>query len=233
MSQPSDRRARKKAQTREHVRTVAHRLFAENGFDAVTIADIARQADVAVQTVFNHFATKEELFFDGRIPWSHAPADAVRNRPAGVTPLTALADHLAEGAAYFVRLHVSPQGRAFTQVVHSSPALAAYEQRVLFEAERELTAALAAAWTTDPEPGMATSPVLFCPRLAAPLAAALWLTVSRVVVVEQRQVVDHSDDPEGAAAEVRTLTESLMTGLYAQLGLQPPANVAKLARRAG
>ena len=39
----------------------------------MTIADIARESDVAVQTVFNHFATKEELFFDGR--------DAVGRRP--------------------------------------------------------------------------------------------------------------------------------------------------------
>jgi hypothetical protein len=65
----SDRRARKKAQTREHVRRTAQQLFAERGFDAVTIADIAAAADVAVQTVFNHFATKEELFFYDRTPW--------------------------------------------------------------------------------------------------------------------------------------------------------------------
>ena len=44
-------------------------MFAERGFEAVTIADVARGADVAVQTVFNHFATKEELFFDGRADW--------------------------------------------------------------------------------------------------------------------------------------------------------------------
>ena len=217
---------------REHVRTVAQQLFAERGFEAVTIADIARQADVAVQTVFNHFPTKEELFFDGRIPSPHAPADAVRNRPAGVTPLAALADHLAEGAAHFVRLHVSPEGRPLTAVVQSSAALAVYEQRILYEAERQLATALAEAWQTDPEPGLATSTVLFCPRLAAPLAAALWLTVTRVVVVEQRSVAEHADDLDGAAAEVRTLTDSLMAGLYDQLGVQPPGNVASLTRRA-
>jgi len=76
----NDRRARKKAQTREQIRTVAHRLFADVSFTAVTIADIAREADVAVQTVFNHFATKEELFFDGRTPWVEGPAAAVRTR---------------------------------------------------------------------------------------------------------------------------------------------------------
>ncbi|MGY1849141.1 TetR/AcrR family transcriptional regulator [Blastococcus sp. SYSU DS1021] len=233
MGELSDRRARKKAQTRAHVRAVAHEMFAERGFEAVTVADIAREADVAVQTVFNHFPTKEELFFDGRIPCPHGPADAVRNRPPGTTPLVALGDHLAEGAAYFVALHVRPEERTFTDTVHESPALAGYEQRILFEAERQLAGALAEAWETDPEPGMATSPVLFCPRIAAPLAAALWLTVSRVVVVEQRRVVEHAADHRTAATEVRTLTDSLMSGLYAQLGLEPPVNVASLPRRAG
>src|ERR1700712_1873599 len=92
----SDRRASKKAQTREAVRAVAHGLFAERGFDAVTIADVARVADVAVQTVFNHFATKEDLFFDGRIPWVEGPARAVRSRPAGVAPLTALRGYIVD-----------------------------------------------------------------------------------------------------------------------------------------
>jgi len=54
----NDRRARKKALTRTEIRDAAHLLFAERGFDAVTIADVAERADVAVQTVFNHFATK-------------------------------------------------------------------------------------------------------------------------------------------------------------------------------
>ncbi|CCG01283.1 TetR/AcrR family transcriptional regulator [Blastococcus saxobsidens] len=232
MNEGTDRRAAKKARTRAHIRAVAHAMFADQGFDAVTIADIARRADVAVQTVFNHFPTKEELFFDGRIPWSHGPADAVRNRPAGVSPLAALADHLADGAARFVGLQLSPEGRAFTEVVRTSPALAAYEQRVLFEAEPRLAAALAEAWETDPEPGLATSPVLFCPRMAAPLAAALWLAVSRVVATEQRLVAEEAADRD-PAAEVRALADRLMSGLHAQLGLEPRAVAAQPAHRTG
>jgi AcrR family transcriptional regulator len=90
-----DRRERKKAQTRDLIRTVAHAMFAEQGFDSVTIADIAQAADVAVQTVFNHFATKEQLFFDGRTPWVDGAAEAVRNRPLSISALDALCSYLA------------------------------------------------------------------------------------------------------------------------------------------
>ena len=83
MGDLQDRRARKKAQTREQIQRVAQGLFAERGFEAVTIADIASGADVAVQTVFNHFSSKEELFFDGRTPWSRG-----RRTPCDPAPRT-------------------------------------------------------------------------------------------------------------------------------------------------
>ena len=59
-------RARKKRAAREAIAATARRLFAERGFDAVTVAEIAAAADVSEKTVFNHFATKEDLAFAGR-----------------------------------------------------------------------------------------------------------------------------------------------------------------------
>src|SRR4051794_9191674 len=105
------RRARKKAQNRELIRSVAQRMFDEHGFESVTIAYIARQSDVAVQTVFNHFATKEELFFDGRTEWVEGPADAVASRAPSVPPLTALREHLVETVGELVRSYRSPERR--------------------------------------------------------------------------------------------------------------------------
>src|SRR5947209_13903850 len=90
VSDIQNRRAQKKAETHDLIRAVAQNLFAERGFDDVTIADIARACDVAVQTVFNHFPTKEDLFFDGRTPWVEGPAAAVRSRAAHLAPLPAL-----------------------------------------------------------------------------------------------------------------------------------------------
>ncbi|MBC3983963.1 TetR/AcrR family transcriptional regulator [Streptomyces sp. AC536] len=57
-------RERKKRQTRQHISDVATGLFLERGFDAVTIAEIADAADVSVNTVYNYFPAKEDLFFD-------------------------------------------------------------------------------------------------------------------------------------------------------------------------
>lgn len=57
-------RERKKRRTRQHLSDVATGLFMERGFDAVTIAEIARAADVSVNTVYNYFPTKEDLFLD-------------------------------------------------------------------------------------------------------------------------------------------------------------------------
>ncbi len=59
-------RARKKRVAREAIAATARRLFAERGFDAVTVAEVAAAADVSEKTVFNHFPTKEDLAFAGR-----------------------------------------------------------------------------------------------------------------------------------------------------------------------
>ncbi|MGH8877316.1 MAG: TetR/AcrR family transcriptional regulator [Stackebrandtia sp.] len=59
-------RARKKLAARKAIAATARRLFAERGFDSVTVAEVAAAADVSEKTVFNHFPTKEDLAFADR-----------------------------------------------------------------------------------------------------------------------------------------------------------------------
>lgn len=55
------RRERKRLQTLDHLAQTAWRLFETLGYDAVTMEQIAAQADVSKGTLYNHFPVKEAL----------------------------------------------------------------------------------------------------------------------------------------------------------------------------
>jgi AcrR family transcriptional regulator len=78
-------RERKKRETREAIARAAWKLFARRGFDAVTVADIARAAKVSEKTVFNYFPAKEDLVFGAGMQRTAALVDAVRARPPGAS----------------------------------------------------------------------------------------------------------------------------------------------------
>ena len=80
-------RARKKRAAREAIAATARRLFAERGFDAVTVAEIAAAADVSEKTVFNHFPTKEDLAFAGREQGIARLVADITERPPGTSVL--------------------------------------------------------------------------------------------------------------------------------------------------
>jgi AcrR family transcriptional regulator len=202
VSETPDRRARKKAQTREHVRATAQRLFAERGFEAVTIADVAAAADVAVQTVFNHFATKEELFSSGRTPWRQGAAEAVRGRAAGTGPLAALRAHLVRRVGDYVREVGSPAHRQLVATLKASPALLAHERLLQQEAEEHLRVALLEAWE---RPGDRTDE--FVPtdhRLAAAVIATVWPGAIRALLLQYREAPPAPGDSAAVENAVRT-----------------------------
>src|SRR6266571_5372590 len=57
-------RERKKARTRRVIADAAARLFAERGYEQVAVSDVASEAEVSEQTVYNYFQTKEQLVTD-------------------------------------------------------------------------------------------------------------------------------------------------------------------------
>jgi AcrR family transcriptional regulator len=149
---PPGLRERKKQQTRELIAATARRLFAERGFENVTVARIAREADVAEATVFNYFPTKEDLFYSRLEAFEEELLAAFRDHllaPKGVFAMNAPGgdDEATE------QLHT------VTRVITASPALLARERQV-FGRYADTLAALIAEETEAP-PGDVT------PRVAA------------------------------------------------------------------
>jgi AcrR family transcriptional regulator len=93
---PAGLRAWKKERTRATISDVATGLFMRDGFEEVTVAQIAAAAQVSVKTVFNYFPSKEDLFFDRAEDVIGALVDVVVERPAGTTIIGALHHLLAD-----------------------------------------------------------------------------------------------------------------------------------------
>jgi len=83
-------RERKKALTRQLIADTAARLFAERGYENVAVGDVAREADVAEQTVYNYFPTKEQLVTHREQEIQEQLDRLIRSRPPGSTPAAAI-----------------------------------------------------------------------------------------------------------------------------------------------
>jgi AcrR family transcriptional regulator len=141
-------RERKKQRTRQLIADTAKRLFAERGFERVTVAEIAREAEVAEATVFNYFPTKEDLFYDRLEAFEERLLEAIRARPPGHAVLAAFSGFLlAQDGILAFR---GPGGeeeatrriQEMTRVITQSPALLAREQQVFARYARALASLL-------------------------------------------------------------------------------------------
>jgi AcrR family transcriptional regulator len=134
----------KKQRTREHIATTARRLFAERGFDDVTVAEIARDAEVAPATVFNYFPAKEDLFYSRLAAFEEQLLAAVRERPPGASILEAFGDFLlARRGVLAMDDDTTEQVRTISRVITESPALLAREREVFDDYARSLAAVIA------------------------------------------------------------------------------------------
>ncbi|OKI99116.1 hypothetical protein AMK19_31485 [Kitasatospora sp. CB01950] len=156
-------RERGKARRREAILRAAYQLFAERGFEATTIADIADRAEVSARTVTLYFPTKLDLATSHLAEFTDRLSQALNDRAPGTSTLEALerwlrAD-LAENACpgeldtlWEAMLDRNPQLRA---VANSRLAEAIQEGARIFAAER------------------GDAPDDFAPRMVAAAAAAV------------------------------------------------------------
>ena len=126
-------------QTRARISEVATRLFLERGFDTVTVAEVARQAQVSSVTVFNHFPRKEDLLLDRADDAVELLRSAVRDRAPGVDVLASLRDTtLGLVDARHSLSGVKDGSVPFFRTVAASPALIARAREIASELQRTL-----------------------------------------------------------------------------------------------
>ena len=126
-------RERKKQRTLEQIAETARGLFAERGFEGVTVAEIARAADVSQQTVFNYFPRKEDLVYWRLGSFEEELLQTIRDRAPGESALAAFGRFLLTQRGLLGRQ--DPEARepltALTRTIVESPALQAREAQIL------------------------------------------------------------------------------------------------------
>jgi AcrR family transcriptional regulator len=207
-------RERKKERTRRLIADTAWRLFADRGFEQVTVAEVARQAEVAVATVFNYFPTKEDLFFFRLDAFGAYLVDAVATRAAGEPVLVAFRRHLLGSGGLLAQVEAGDRQalerlRTVSRVIAASPALQVREQQAFARTADALAARLAA------ETGAPAD------DLRPQAAANALIGVQRALVDYTRRRVLADEEPGLLATDVRRLSEDAFALLAQGLGDYP------------
>lgn len=212
MSEVIDRRSRKRLETRRSISYAATGLFAEKGFDNVTIDEIASAADVGRMTVFNHFPRKEDMFFDRDDEIRQTVADALRERNDSLSPIESLrllAHRLIAEERPFLQFSDASQG--FIAIIKGSDTLKARARAIRDEVANGVAAEFAHCVGHEDADADA--------RLAAALQLACWSTA----LISAHEEFAQSLDASRAAATFLKLVDKGAAGLKAALAGTPYA----------
>jgi AcrR family transcriptional regulator len=217
MSSQPGLRERKKRRTRAAIAAAAHRLFGERGFDAVTVAEVARAADVSEGTVYNYFPTKEDLFYGGMEAFEAELVEAVGRRPPGEPVLAAFRRFVLDRLGHLADEEVPEVVATAARLVGASRALQAREREIMAHSSDAL-AALVAQETGAPADDVDAAAA----DVEAAAAAAALMGVQRALVAYVRsQVLGGAHGPDLAAA-ARAQAERAFARLAAGLGDYAP-----------
>jgi AcrR family transcriptional regulator len=146
-------RERKKQQTRELIAETARRLFTERGFERVSVAEIAREADVSEKTVFNYFATKEDLVYWRLESFEDELLSTVRDRAAGESVVDAFGRFVRQPRGMLGQYDRAARERlaALTRMIVDSPSLLAREHQILEGYTASLAGVIAEETEAEPD----------------------------------------------------------------------------------
>jgi AcrR family transcriptional regulator len=158
-------RERKKQRTRQHLVDTARRLFGQHGFEQVTVAQLAREAEVSQATVFNYFPTKEDLVFSAFAAYEERMLEAIRERPQGESVIEAFSRFILQPGGFFATADEKSarEQMKLAKMITSSPALIAREQQIQarnIDALATLLAAETGARGSDLRPRVAANAML-------------------------------------------------------------------------
>lgn len=188
-------RERTKARTRQELIDAAFTLFAERGFEACTVDEIAEAADVSPRTFFRYFPVKEDVALARLEDESALIVEHLARRPPSESPLTALREALREPLD---RLKCEQQLCGIMKMVESCPSLVARQMALRADKEERLAVVLAARMGVD----ASADPR---PRLIA--------TTFMAAVGQAYRTWIEDGMPDDLDARIDTLTELLRGGL--------------------
>ncbi|MCF3134271.1 TetR/AcrR family transcriptional regulator [Streptomyces olivochromogenes] len=189
MAEAMGLRERKKLQTAMRIYQVAVGLFAERGFDAVSVQEIADASEVSKMTVFNYFGTKEDLIFRPMEEHFGDAARAVRERQPGESAVDAVRRQfleLVETRDPSIGLNPEPSTRQVRRIVLETPVLMERVFLAVQKGTRELADVLAAE-TGD--------------LMVATVAAATLSAARNALVEEHHRRIDEGESPDQVAAD--------------------------------
>ncbi|MFC7894912.1 TetR/AcrR family transcriptional regulator [Streptomyces sp. NPDC057381] len=181
---PTGRRERKKAATRQKIADTALRLFLERGYDAVGIREVAAEADVAVTTLFSHFAAKEALVFERDPDFERRLTGAVTGRAPDEPLIPALRREVHALVAHCA----APEAAPVWRMIDASPALRQYEESMRLRHAESLAAAVAV-------------------DLGLPRTTTACRALARFVV-DAHALAREADDPRAAVEEIFRMIEA-------------------------
>jgi len=207
------RRDRKRLETRNGLAAVALELFAERGFDAVTVNDIADRADVDPSTFFRHFGSKEVVIFSEFGDWTGRLGGAVRSQPAELPLLETMRVGIKE-LVVMLMVDIDNERRR-SELIESSPSVRAQGLVVREALIDEVAVAIAERMAVDPA----------CDSRPYLVAASLILTANWY-----RSHVFQTGDEPGTVEEAVDRIIDLVQGFVAVFAEQDTRNKIRKTR---
>jgi AcrR family transcriptional regulator len=192
-------RERKKARTRQHIADVAARLFAEHGYEQVAVTDVAREAEVAEQTIYNYFGTKEQLVIDRDQQIQDRLVDLIRNRPPGLSPAAAIRDFVLADVDAIRRAPPAAWRGELGYLATTSPTVHRLMLEMISRQAEAIAAAISA--TTSMAPELAT------------LQGIALAGVFQIIITTAGRRTQQGRSPKKIADELHPMVETVLDAL--------------------